>query len=231
MSDIFMSYASADRPSASAIAKRLEQEGWSVWWDRKIVPGQTFDRVIEEALDAARCVVVLWSKNSRRSDWVRNEATIGHRRGVLVPAFIETAALPLEFLRIQTANLSGWEQQSSGSELTQFLDAIERVLTCQGLTQKPATALPQENIERGESLGAPDRDRLNGDRQGAWWKSGIRIIALSIVTCLSILGLFKAIYPETNPLEATTAIAILSLLGGAGLNFLWLFLRVKHRGN
>lgn len=45
-----------------------------MWWDRTIPPGSTFDRVIEQALDSARCVVVLWSATSAASDWVKTEA-------------------------------------------------------------------------------------------------------------------------------------------------------------
>jgi hypothetical protein len=32
-----------------------------VWWDRTILPGRTFDQVIEEALAATRCMIVVWS--------------------------------------------------------------------------------------------------------------------------------------------------------------------------
>jgi hypothetical protein len=69
MSDIFISYASADRERARLLADALAQKGWSVWWDRTIPPGEEFDQVIEEALDAAKCVVVLWSKTSTASSW------------------------------------------------------------------------------------------------------------------------------------------------------------------
>lgn len=57
-------------------------------------PGQSFSKVLEEALNSAKCVVVLWSKTSVASDWVQNEAAEGKRRGILVPAFIEDTAPP-----------------------------------------------------------------------------------------------------------------------------------------
>ncbi|MBV9295028.1 MAG: toll/interleukin-1 receptor domain-containing protein [Acidobacteriaceae bacterium] len=59
MSDIFISYASADRSRIRPLVNALQQQGWSVWWDRTILAGKTFDQVIEAALADARCVVVL----------------------------------------------------------------------------------------------------------------------------------------------------------------------------
>jgi hypothetical protein len=112
MEDIFISYASEDREQARRFAEAFSARGWSVWWDRHIVPGEAFDTRIEQALDAARCVVVLWSASSVASEWVRNEAAVGAERGVLVPAMIEPVKLPLEFRRKQTADLSGWQGEA-----------------------------------------------------------------------------------------------------------------------
>jgi hypothetical protein len=70
MSDIFLSYANEDLPRVLPLVRALERRGWSVWWDRAILPGRTYDIVIEEALEAARCVIVVWSNTSVTSDWV-----------------------------------------------------------------------------------------------------------------------------------------------------------------
>jgi len=60
MSDIFLSYKSENREKAQVIDEALEQKEFSVWWDPIIPPGRKFDEVIEEELNAAKCVVVLW---------------------------------------------------------------------------------------------------------------------------------------------------------------------------
>jgi TIR domain len=91
MSDIFISYAREDWDKAKALAELCQQQDWSVWWDRRIPPGRSFDEVIEEALGAAKCVVVLWSKSSASSDWVKGEAAEGLRRKILVPVRIDSA--------------------------------------------------------------------------------------------------------------------------------------------
>jgi hypothetical protein len=110
LTDIFLSYAKEDRERARNLATALEAAGWSVWWDRNIQVGQAFDQAIENALDSAKCVVVLWSKHSVSSEWVKNEAASAAERGMLVPALIDDVRTPLEFRRKQTANLIGWEQ-------------------------------------------------------------------------------------------------------------------------
>lgn len=126
MSDIFISYSSADRERARLMAQSLEQRGWSVWWDREIPPGRAYDDVIEEALGAAKCVVVLWSKTSTASSWVKNEASDAMQRKVLIPALIdENVKIPLEFRRLQAADLSRWQGEPS-TEFQQFCEAVAR---------------------------------------------------------------------------------------------------------
>jgi TIR domain/FHA domain len=118
MSDIFISYASADREQARLLADALSQKGWLVWWDRTIPPGKEFDQVIEGALDAAKA-----------SSWVKTEAAEAMRRKILVPALIDESMIPLEFRRLQAADLSRWEGEQSYPELERLFRSIEAILS------------------------------------------------------------------------------------------------------
>ena len=62
MADVMISYARADQDAARILARRLAADGFDVWFDREIPPGETFDEVIDRALREARKVVVLWSR-------------------------------------------------------------------------------------------------------------------------------------------------------------------------
>ncbi len=124
MTDVFISYASEDRESAFKVASALEARGCSVWWDRKIKAGQTFDQVIERELETAKSVVVLWSARSISSEWVKNEAAVAAQRGVLVPVLIDSVKPPLEFRRKQTADLVGWDGSSSHPGFQALCDAL-----------------------------------------------------------------------------------------------------------
>jgi len=149
MSDIFISYARTDQAKAKLLADAFVRQGWSVWWDRNIPPGKSFDEVIEKALDSAKCVIVLWSQQSVSSVWVKTEAAEGARRGILVPILIEDAKVPLEFRRIQTASLFDWRGTLPHSELDELLKAVANLLGDAGTKGvKPGQiSQPLENFE------------------------------------------------------------------------------------
>jgi hypothetical protein len=128
MAEIFISYARSDRPRAKVLAEAVEQRGYSVWWDPKIPPGKTFDEVIEAAIDSAKCVIVLWSKESVKSDWVKTEASEGKRRQILVPALIADVRIPLEFRRIQAADLINWPREKFHQGFVNLLSAVSEIV-------------------------------------------------------------------------------------------------------
>ena len=109
MIDIFISYKREEQPQARMIADALEKKGWTVWWDPKIRAGERFDDVIERALIESKCVVVLWSKQSIVSQYVKDEATYALNRNKLVPILIEDVNLPFRFERINTVQLIDWD--------------------------------------------------------------------------------------------------------------------------
>lgn len=125
--EVFISYAHEDQKIAQAVASRLVEEKWSVFWDREIPVGMIWEDLIEAALDAAKCVVVLWSSISRNSEWVRIEATEGAERKILAPAKIKEISIPLRFRRIQTADLIGWTPKArNASGIVKLISAVRR---------------------------------------------------------------------------------------------------------
>jgi hypothetical protein len=178
MSDIFVSYASEDRPRVKVLSQALEAQGWSVWWDRSIPFGKRFHQVIEQELAAARSVMVIWSEQSVGSDWVRAEAGEGMNRGILVPVAIDDVPPPLVFRQIQTANLAGWEGDQESpvfrklmADLTSLLGAPPdpNVAPLPREAGEPAgTALPPAGVTRPEPEPRPETEKRRRGAAPPW---------------------------------------------------------------
>ena len=141
MNDVFISYASEDRERARTFAAALEQHGWSVWWDREIPFGRSYDEVIEEALNGARCMLVLWTTASAASEWVRSEASEGKRRGILVPVFLDEVEAPLAFRLLNGAQLWNWKPGEPNPEFDRLTRRIGEILA-QAPASKPVPPSP-----------------------------------------------------------------------------------------
>src|SRR5665213_1854778 len=105
---IFLSYARADRARVAPLAAALERSGAQLWWDALMESGAAFARRIEDQLDRADAVLVVWSRTSIGSDWVRDEAGHGRDAGKLVPVTIDGAEPPLGFRQYHVVDLSRW---------------------------------------------------------------------------------------------------------------------------
>lgn len=127
MADIFLSYSNDDRARVEPLARALSALGWEVWWDPKILAGQTWDQVVESELDGARCVVVAWTANSVSSRWVKTEAEEGRRRNVLVPVLLEDVRIPLAFRYLQAADLVDWSGDPGHGQFTQLVQSISAI--------------------------------------------------------------------------------------------------------
>lgn len=108
MSDIFISYARGTAVQALRVAEALRASGYRVWRDDQLPAHRAYADVIEERLKAARAVVVLWSSEAVKSQWVRAEADLARQAGTLVQLRVDESVLPLPFNQIECADLAAW---------------------------------------------------------------------------------------------------------------------------
>ena len=133
MSDIFICYSSSDREIANFVYERLRTEGWDVWMaDPNTLAGVKWRKEVKVQLAAARCVVALWSPTAEESDFVMDEAEDALKRGILVPARIESMELPYGFRQVQTADLIGWKGQGDHAGMKALLVALRTRLGNKG---------------------------------------------------------------------------------------------------
>jgi hypothetical protein len=153
MSDIFISYAREDEQDAKSLAAVLADNGWSVWWDRNIPAGRTFDQIIEEQLQATRCVIVIWSARSVSSQWVRGEAHYAFEQRKLVPVRIDHTEVPFVFRQVQTADLVGWDGDPSHDGLLNLRSSITSLLAGDsGQASSEVTPIPARPRSRLTAL-------------------------------------------------------------------------------
>jgi TolB-like protein len=122
-----LSYNRDDQQAAERYARAFEAMGLSVWWDVALRSGEIYDEVTEAALRGAGAVVVLWSKKSVASRWVRSEATLAQRAGTLAPVMIEPCERPVMFELAQTADLSHWKGDPTDPSWLAFVGDVERL--------------------------------------------------------------------------------------------------------
>ncbi|HEY2483230.1 MAG TPA: TIR domain-containing protein [Caulobacteraceae bacterium] len=108
MSDIFISYARSTADQAQAVAQALRGLGYDVWRDDELPAHRAYAEVIEERLTAAKVVVVIWSAEAVRSEWVQSEADTARTDHKLVQLTVDGTKLPRPFDRIQCADMTGW---------------------------------------------------------------------------------------------------------------------------
>ncbi len=124
MAEIFISYKSERRSAAAHLAKILERYGYKVWFDYHLVKGDDFADEIDRRIREAKAVVVLWCKLAVQSVWVRREAALGTRLGILVPAMIEPCELRVDFASDDYTDLSGWNGAPLDRKLFPLLDGV-----------------------------------------------------------------------------------------------------------
>ena len=111
MNEVFVSYKREDEARVGRLVQALEGTGLSIWWDRGLAAGESWRAQIQSALDAAKCVIVVWTGESvgPAGDFVRDEAGQAKRRGLLVPVLLDRVDPPLGFGEVQAIDLINWK--------------------------------------------------------------------------------------------------------------------------
>jgi adenylate cyclase len=188
LADIFISYSRQDKARVAPLVAALEAEGWSVWWDPEIAPGEEFDGLISRELDAARSLVVVWTAQSVDSRWVRGEARDAADRGVLVPVRLDNARLPIDFRAVHTTDLDGWGDDPQNPAFQGLRKALEAKL---GPPRKASAAAAAAEKKPEVSICVLPFANMSGDPEQEYFSDGITediITDLGKVSALSIVA-------------------------------------------
>jgi len=145
---------------------------------------------IEEALKNAEAVVVLWSKASLSSAWVKDEAAEARDTERLVPVSIGSAKPPLGFRQFHTIDLGSWDGHGQPEALGDLLDAISR--TCGSVAaERNAGSTPEEEPKQSASVCVFPFANMSGEPEQEYFSDGISediITDLSNVSALSVVA-------------------------------------------
>lgn len=148
MADVFLSYARTSAEQAKRVAERLRANGFSVWFDEHLPAHRAYSEVIEEQLDSALAVLVLWSVDAARSHWVRSEANRARETNRLVQVRLDDARLPMPFDQIQCADLRGWSGDRGSGGWTAVAQSVAAVVA----EDRPAVSAPPSGPSRRTAL-------------------------------------------------------------------------------
>jgi hypothetical protein len=168
MAELFLSYAHQDIGRAQTLAQLLEANGLTVWWDRRMIAGDKINDVIDEELEKAKGIIVLWSRISVKSDWVRGEASTAQELGKLIPIKIEDCKLPIQYRGIHTPEV----YKGKGE-----LQKLAKILSDKFRPAQPLKleSVPQPTTEKIEFSGNSVSDffaKLGAERAAykrEWW--------------------------------------------------------------
>jgi len=184
MSDIFISYARSSAAQAQQVAETLRALGYVVWRDDEIPANRAYAEVIEERLAKAKAVVVIWSAEAAKSEWVQSEADRARNDRKLVQLSLDAVRLPMPFDRIQCAELRGWAGETDHPGWKQVVGAIAALTGA-------ATAAPASKAAaatRKLSICVLPFSNMSGDPEQEYFSDGVSEDIITDLSKVSALG-------------------------------------------
>ena len=185
---VFISYARADEPLAGLVADQLRSQGFEVWRDDELPAHRAYAEVIEERIVGAKAVIVLWSGEAAKSQWVRAEADSARSRLTLVQGTLDGTIPPLPFNQIQCADLKGWTGEPTAPGWRKLLGSVTE------LAGAPAKAVSGRSAERDVSVCILPFQNMSGDPEQEYFSDGI---SEDITTDLSQVSALEVIARNT----------------------------------
>jgi adenylate cyclase len=186
VSDVFISYARSTEGQARHVAEALRGLGYGVWRDDEIPANRAYADVIAERLAIAKAVVVIWSAEAVKSQWVRSEAERARADDKLVQLSVDGARLPMPFDQTQCADLAGW---SGGDETPGWKQVVGAIANLASPNRPGEEA--QRKVVRKLSICVLPFANMSGDPEQEYFSDGISediITDLSKVSALFVVA-------------------------------------------
>jgi len=188
MADVFISYARSTETQARAVAEGLRAEGYSVWSDDDLPSHRAYADVIEEQLSTAKAVVVIWSAEAVKSEWVRSEANRAREDRKLAQLNVDGARLPMPFDQIQCADLAGWTGDRAAPGWAKVAASVAELATGRVAPAPPVTTAAPPPLPSKPSIAVMPFANLSDDRDQEYFADGM------MEEIVGVLSRFRSIF-------------------------------------
>ena len=230
--DIFLAYSHQDIDLMERLYAHFEDAGFGVWAAKGLEPGTpSWTSAIEQAIQQARCMVVILSPDAKSSQWVNNE--IHYAQLVNLHIFPVLAkgdvggAVPLNLLTSQWVDIRREYQMID----TNLIPALRRHLNAPEPTieeeQPAAVAEKHQNVALDEGT-APSPTEIETLQQQQTWQQRmshrnlLRMTVFFLIIATVSIGSYLWIFKQrtwTNPKDGAVYVKIPAgefLMGGDG---------------
>ena len=184
--DVFISYASEDKPAADAACAVLESKGIRCWIaPRDILPGVDWGESVINALNQSRAFVLVFSSNANASPQIKREVERAVNRGLpVIPLRIEDVA-PEKSLEYFI---------SSPHWLDAFTPPLERHLNY--LADVLAHIIEKKEVSPKLAQPVMPATRVGARYRYAWIAATAAVVLVGVT-----LGVWKFLWPAQPPLQ------------------------------
>lgn len=147
--DVFISYSSQNKNVADAICHVLEEHRIKCWIAPRDIPGGAdYGDLIDDAIKNCRLFIIVFSKSSSLSQWVKGELNLAFSEGKhIIPYRIDET--PLKGSMRLILNQTHWIDSFPDAE-EKFKDLVEVASNSLGINLSPATPASADNVVEPE---------------------------------------------------------------------------------
>ncbi|PID47774.1 MAG: hypothetical protein CSB47_00250 [Proteobacteria bacterium] len=129
MADVYITYGLRETLWVTKLARLLEAEGYTVYWDHALTPGNDVrtDESIQ-ALNASGAVLAIWSESAAEDHWALSDAQRAMTQDKLISVIAKPTIIPQNFHSNDIVLMQDWDARSKDTECyQQLLTALSRL--------------------------------------------------------------------------------------------------------
>lgn len=212
----------------------LRADGLEVWTDENLTPGtRSWKAAIENALENAACLVVIFSPDAKKSAWVREEMNYAEAQDIRIFPLLargdEKTAVPFGFITAQWVDIRQEADFTSGLQKLAFTVRVHLGMVSQeprapqpaSITLHAEEELPREDKTQPRRQGTPFPPNVTKaimvlqNRDSKWWRRVDAVTRLGELRDPVALPALRAYLDDPDPDVQRAAQKAIELISAA----------------